>query len=597
MTRRERIAELERRATADPAAYRRTLLLIGALGYVVIGGLVAATLAGVGWFLWLGYTVGLGDGGIVSLMLLVALTTVLTRSLWVRGEPPEGLPLSRADAPLLFEWIDTLAPKLQAPKVHRVLLNHDFNAAVMQRGRRNELVVGLPLMCVLTAEQLKGVIAHELGHLSTGDGRLSAWIYFQRLRWERLRMQLTDPPARWLLAPVVHGYLPWFDVWSFVQARAQERLADQGEIETVGGRTAAETHAKLALVTNWYLFRYLPDMVEAALDEGGALRDQATRTLAALERPVPPERLAWWLREVRRVPTDDEDTHPATHERMETAAPGYDPEFQGLVPDETAAQVVFGDQLDAMVARLDAAPEADMVAVWDAQQARMREARHSRRRTRARGFMERWARARDRELVDGLGAAASLYEELVEQHPEFGPGWDRLGRHLLERGDDAGFEHLEKAMALDPAMAPDPAMHAADVLREAGRDTEALVWEGKAADAAAALWVGPLDERATPRSHGLPKTVRDAIRERVDALPALTSAYLVGLQPPEGHPGTVLALRVAWRWFVNVDAVYDRLAECLEDVWIPGRFEVVDLDDPDWRWVKRACDLKGERLK
>ena len=58
----------------------------------------------------------------------------------------------------------------------------------------------------------------------------------------------------------------------------------------------------------------------------------------------------------------------------------------------------------------------------------------------------------------------------------------------------------------------------------------------------------------------------------------------------------MLAVSVRWRWFVNVDALYDRLGEYLDDVWIPGHFEVVELDDPDWRWLRRHCDLDGERL-
>ncbi len=597
MTRHERIAELERRATTDPAGYRRRLLLVGALGYAAIGGMVTAAVAGATYCGFLAATVGLDDGGFVAFILLVALSGILLRSIFVRQQRPEGVPLARADAPRLYEWIDELAPRLHAPRVHRVLLSHDFNAAVMQRGRTNELVVGLPLLCVLTATQLQGVIAHELGHLSTGDGRLSAWIYYLRLRWERVRERLADPPARWLLAPIIHGYLPWFDVWSFVQARAQERLADRGEVAVVGGQTAARTHAKLALVTNWYVHRFLPDLVEAALDEGGRLTDQASRTLAALQVPVPARRLEWWLAEARRVPADDEDTHPPTGERMETAAPGYTPRFEGLVPDETAAQAILGEALGDWVARLDAEPDVETAALWAAQRDRLGEAREGRRRTRSRGLLERWAQARDREIADGSGPAAPLFEKLIARDPDFAPAHDRLGRHLLGLGDDAGLAHLERAMALDSAMAPDPAMYAADVLRAAGREEDASAWERRAAEAAASLWLGPLDARCTPVPHRVPPRMRDAIVERTDAMPELARAHLIGLKPPEGPPATVLALSVRWRLFVNVDAVYDRLAGYLEDVWIPGRFEVVDTDDPDWRWLRAACDAKGERLR
>ena len=283
----------------------------------------------------------------------------------------------------------------------------------------------------------------------------------------------------------------------------------------MGGETASSTHAKLALVTNWYVHRFLPDLVEAAIDEGGALRDQATRTLAALDVPVAPERLAWWLEAARRLETNDEDTHPAMAERMETAAPGYMPSFTGLVPEQTAARVILGDRLPEWVDRLDAQPESETAEVWNAQRDRVREARDSRGGDRGRGVLAKWNRARNRELSDGLGAAASIYRDIVSRDPDFGPAWDRLGRHLLEVGDDEGLAHLERAMELDPEMAPEPAMHAADVLRAAGRAEEAAKWERRASEAAAALWTGPLDDRCRPCRPKLPRVSRDAIGERV----------------------------------------------------------------------------------
>ncbi len=594
--RRAKLAALEAHAGRDPDGYRRRLLAIGLLGYGSIALFVAALLGVVGFLGWRAATVGLTDAELVLFVLSIAFGGLVGRSLWVRQERPSGVPLDRSDAPKLFEWLDELGPRLKAPPIHRVYLDHEFNAHVMQRGLRNELSVGLPLLCILTPQQMKGVLAHELGHLSRGDGRLSSWVYYQRLRWERLRAELVDPPGAWLMWPFARFYLPWFDLWSFVQARAQERIADRGEVEVVGGETAARTHAHLALITAWYVHRFIPDFIEGALRAGGPLTDLARRTLGALGEPVPPSRLRWWLREALRVPTGDEDTHPGLAERIEAAAPGFLPEVTAFVPEQTAAELLLAD-FDALVARLDAAPDPDMVGLWERHQARARE--RSRDRTgRGGGIWSELTAARERDALDGPEGALRLWRRLANRRESLAPAWDGYGRALLSAGEEAeGLEAIEKAMALDPEMAPDPAMAVADHFRAQDRPEDAEAWERRAADAAALTWPEPLDERCAPAPPDLPGYVRKAILERVDALPEVAGAWLVGLQPPEGHRAHLLALRLRFRGFLHAEEVWEKLDGWLAEVWIPGRFELVDLDEPDWRWLRGPANDVGERLR
>jgi hypothetical protein len=68
--------------------------------------------------------------------------------------------------------IEELRARLRAPRVHRVLVTGDFNAAVVRVPRlallgwyRNHLLIGLPLAKALTPEQFRAVLAHELAHL------------------------------------------------------------------------------------------------------------------------------------------------------------------------------------------------------------------------------------------------------------------------------------------------------------------------------------------------------------------------------------------------------------------------------------------------
>src|SRR5204862_479466 len=82
---------------------------------------------------WLSVKLGL----VVGALLLVVL-----RSLWVRLEPPTGEPLARQEAPAFFARLDRLVARLHTPRVHRVLVTEDFNAAVMQLPARAVLAGG-----------------------------------------------------------------------------------------------------------------------------------------------------------------------------------------------------------------------------------------------------------------------------------------------------------------------------------------------------------------------------------------------------------------------------------------------------------------------
>src|SRR5436190_1858633 len=62
-------------------------------------------------------------------------------------------------------------------RVDRVLLTADFNASVQQVPRlglfgwsRRYLLIGLPLLEVLSREELRVVLAHEFAHLSAEHG-------------------------------------------------------------------------------------------------------------------------------------------------------------------------------------------------------------------------------------------------------------------------------------------------------------------------------------------------------------------------------------------------------------------------------------------
>src|SRR5438105_5788782 len=210
------VQRMERFAVRAPGTYRSWVLALARFGYTLLLALVIVLLMllallafGLRHAAWLSVKLGL----VVGALLLVVL-----RSLWVRLEPPTGEPLARQEAPAFFARLDRLVAGLHTPRVHRVLVTEDFNAAVMQLPRlgifgwyRSYLLIGLPLMQCLSGPQFEAVLAHELGHLSRGHARLGNWIYRLRRVWMRLDSALAQRP-QWgsgAIRGVLHWYVPY----------------------------------------------------------------------------------------------------------------------------------------------------------------------------------------------------------------------------------------------------------------------------------------------------------------------------------------------------------------------------------------------------
>lgn len=249
------VGKLEQEARIDPKRYQFKVLLLAALGNGYIGAmlvLIVAILAG------LVASVFTLKALAVKLLIPVAIFLwMILKALWVRIEPPAGCEVHPEQAPELFALVDELRRHLRAPRFHHVLITDDFNAGVVQSPRlgifgwpRNYLLIGLPLMKTLTAEQFKAVLAHEFGHLAKGHGRVSNWIYRQRLRWARLLsvLESSDSAGGFLFKPFLNWFAPYFNAYSFPMARSNEYEADATSARLTSARSAAEALTSVNVV-------------------------------------------------------------------------------------------------------------------------------------------------------------------------------------------------------------------------------------------------------------------------------------------------------------------------------------------------------------
>lgn len=173
---------------------------------VALAGLPVYQVATGGWFnVW------------IALTMFVTGVTILYGIVPRRRkfEAP-GPELTAAEHPALFAMIEEVARKSEQEMPSAVYLASDVNAAVTERGGflgmggRKVLIVGLPLMAILSEDELKGVIAHEFGHYVGRDTKFGAWTWRTREAIFRTLELLHDEDEESLWHAAVSKPFEWY---------------------------------------------------------------------------------------------------------------------------------------------------------------------------------------------------------------------------------------------------------------------------------------------------------------------------------------------------------------------------------------------------
>ncbi|MEP7008767.1 MAG: M48 family metallopeptidase [Acidobacteriota bacterium] len=591
----EDFARLAAEAARHPAGYRRKVVALAALGYgyVLTIGLGALALA-------VGLLVGMirvhFNAGLIKLeILLLAFAAMVLRSLWVRIEPPQGLPLDRARVPELFSGLDALRKKLRTPDIHRVLLVPDFNAAIAQVPRlgllgwqRNHLILGLPLLYALSPDEIRAVLAHELGHLSRAHGRTGTWLYRARTTWDQLGEQLakSNSKSTFLFRSFFAWFLPRFSSRAFVLSRQQEYEADRHAAEIAGAEALGDALVRLRLGDAALGRELLP----AFWRQAEHLPEPPRHGLIDLWRTTGREAVsgeaATRLDEALAEATGLEDTHPSLAQRL--SALHVAPRVPG-VPEVNAAEHYLGAALPGLAEELESTLLAAGSPAWRERHGEATRERAELVELAGRGDPtpeQTLRRAELTESLDGEAAALPLYQAALALSDQLAGAHFALGRILAGRGDKVAQAHLEKAISLDRKY------------EIAGLAFLSLLFQSKGDAKGAALAGLQLSEqverlteaerrrnRIAPgdsfRPNGLDAAAVEALRVALAQFPELKTAYLVRKVDNDlpDRPLLILGIRLS----VNLKsrAYYTQYAQRIINALgelLPGEAFVMALD-------------------
>jgi Zn-dependent protease with chaperone function len=167
-----------------------------------------------------------------------------------------GPVLARDDAVGVFVVVTEMARRVGAAEPDEIRLTYLPCIGVVEeqrRGawrRRRVLVLGLPLLYVLTIEELRAVVAHELAHLSRGDAAVALVVSQFVDSLEQSIAVGTESPWGWLNPCVMFAWLMRgaFRVLATPLSHYQEHRADGLAAAACGGNILAGAIENVALV-------------------------------------------------------------------------------------------------------------------------------------------------------------------------------------------------------------------------------------------------------------------------------------------------------------------------------------------------------------
>jgi Zn-dependent protease with chaperone function len=495
------VARLERESRQSPMAYQLKVAALALLGFGILAMIIGV--AGLGLLLLVGLalaTLFTGGKALILLFKLGKLLILLAIPLWllvkssvtallVRLPAPQGLELTRQQAPALFDAMKAMRRQMKGPRFHHVLITDDLNAAVVQRPAfglfgfpRNYLILGLPLLESLTPQEALAVVAHEYGHLAGSHSRFAAFIYRLRNSWGTIQ-DLSQQWRGWASRPlqaVIRWYAPYFNAYTFVLARANEYQADAASAELVGAGVAASALKRVNINAPRY-DDFVNGTFRAIRDEARPPGDFAVRWAAQAHAAPPPERAGQWLREALEREPQVSDTHPALGERLH-ALPGQGELAQQLPPPlegASAATAWLGHGVGALRETLQRQWHERVADAWAQRHRELQE-----RLKRLADLEGRSEHSTDEELerlrllldLRPEGDHLPLLVAFNAAHADQPVGLFLEACLRLDRDDDSGLALLERTIALD-ADATLAASERAYAFLKPRKDARAEAWE------------------------------------------------------------------------------------------------------------------------
>jgi Zn-dependent protease with chaperone function len=621
------VEELENAARRNPIAYKVRVGLLALLGYgyllAILGGFLAIAISFIALIL---YTHSI-NSGILQFFLFISIPAwIAGRSLWesfaLRFPAPSGLLLDPLTVPRLFALVGELTQALKCPTFDRILLTSDFNAAVVQipkgfilGGHKNYLLIGLPLLQAVSPQEFRAILAHEFGHLSSNHNQFDGWIYRMRQTWGKVltRLQQTQQDAPILIFKrFFEWYVPFFDAYSFVLARADEYEADCCAALLAGNKVTATALVATSVRAFFLEESFWTRIYQKVNTHPDPPQKLFTRMADEFKIAIQPENERQWLQLALNFRTNLVDTHPCLSDRLQALGIAPENAFSLLVAlEQSAADFFLGDALSSLTEQLEQEWQSAIAFRWREQHSQMQQmqrqlqALEQKRRDRNLSFDEVWNLARLTARLKSNQQTILLLRNVLERRADFAPANYLLGQILLEEGDETGIYYLEAAMSNDREIVLDGCRQIYYFLCRMGKEAEAEFYRQRAQkqyewQKLANEERSHVSDRDRFQPHQLSLETLQAFRRQLTNYPDVREAYLVQkvIRYFPQKPFYVLGIK-RQKNFLKFDGdrqdliLVNRLADELK---CPGETWIVILNDRNRNLEKQIKKVTNEPI-
>jgi heat shock protein HtpX len=260
-----------------------------------------------------------------------------------------GVRLEPDGQPRLLAVIDEEAKACGERVPDEVYATFEVNAAVLEVNRRRRvMIVGLPLLHLVSERGLRAVIAHEFGHYAGGDTKLGPWIFRTRVAIGRTIGQLSseDGDEGWTQRAVRAPFI-WYGK-AFLRitnaiSRREEFAADARAAHRGGREVYIDTLRRLEAYAPAF-DSYWANEVAPLLSSGRRPPIGAGFSAFIQAETIDKAATEHLARELAEGKTDPYDSHPSLAERiaaLQDVPPGdpdHSPPAEALVDDPLALE-------------------------------------------------------------------------------------------------------------------------------------------------------------------------------------------------------------------------------------------------------------------
>ncbi|HMS53947.1 MAG TPA: M48 family metallopeptidase [Fimbriimonadaceae bacterium] len=464
-----RVTQYEEMSRRDPTGYVKMVRRMAQLGMGFLYGTLTVWVSILVAIVVISIAVGqpVNRLEIYAALILLPLIFVTIKALYAGFEPPSGTSLKREDAPGLWSEVDRLAADAGAPPTDEIVMDMDVNAAAYQMPKpltpwrvKNFLILGLPLMCAATPQEMRSVIAHEFGHFAGEHGKFGGKVY--RLGRTFWALQTYFAEVGGVLVYLYRQFYTWFQprfaAMTFSMNRHQEYEADAAAKRLVGEGPSADLLIKIGVLAEAYS-KIMGDFGKLANTSMAPPPEAVRGARSGLSQPVPKETLEKSIRARLALPTTYDDTHPSLSDRLTglgVRVTDIGSEVTRLTesPWGGAAEALLGKDYerirDRVIDEYCKSIQPRWIERYRSQVGEAERLRDLELRLDSLSFDERLRRA---DLINSLRSEDEGFEEykmLLEERPTDPQLKMRVGYCLLEKDDPNGEPLLREAIAEMP---------------------------------------------------------------------------------------------------------------------------------------------------